>query len=176
MGEWVDEGSIERESPHYLGNGQFGPTRINGHSKALTEIGMNKLPKRVIIHIKSTASQEQLGKLIFLPDSLEDLLRIAGMLALTNQIYSLRSILLVPFAIHLWVPTSMHRQCTYQHTGPTLLSGLAQMIRTAFICAGPRSKSCLPICAQSVTHRIIRSFGEFQYFKETCNNYTSIQI
>ncbi|KAG5517283.1 hypothetical protein RHGRI_037888 [Rhododendron griersonianum] len=86
MGEWVDdEGLMERESfsenviqelPHYLGNGQFGPTRINGHSKALTEIGMNKLPKRVNIHIKS-ASQEQLGKLIFLPDSLEDLLRIA---------------------------------------------------------------------------------------------------
>lgn len=92
MGEWVDEeGLMERDSfsqnviqelPHYLGNGQFGPTGINGHSKALTEIGMNKLPKRVNIRIKS-ASQEQLGKLIFLPDSLEDLLRIAGMLALT---------------------------------------------------------------------------------------------
>ncbi|KAF7119327.1 hypothetical protein RHSIM_Rhsim13G0202600 [Rhododendron simsii] len=85
--QWVYEGLMERESfsqnviqelPHYLGNGQFGPTRINGHSKALTDqIGMNKLPKRVNIHIKS-ASQEQLGKLIFLPDSLEDLLRVAG--------------------------------------------------------------------------------------------------
>ncbi|XP_058198580.1 potassium channel KAT3-like [Rhododendron vialii] len=87
--QWVDEeGLMERgsfsqnviqELPHYLGNGhEFGPTRINGHSKALTDqIGMNKLPKRVNIHIKS-ASQEQLGKLIFLPDSLEDLLRNAG--------------------------------------------------------------------------------------------------
>ncbi|KAF7120634.1 hypothetical protein RHSIM_Rhsim13G0194700 [Rhododendron simsii] len=62
-------------------NGQFKPSRINGHSRAQTENHIIKLPKRVTIHMKShkkISSQKQLGKLIILPDSLEELLRIAG--------------------------------------------------------------------------------------------------
>ncbi|KAH7837049.1 hypothetical protein Vadar_008965 [Vaccinium darrowii] len=49
--------------------------------QALTETNISKLPKRVNIHIRTSkmnTSQDQLGKLIILPDSLEDLLRIAG--------------------------------------------------------------------------------------------------
>ncbi|KAI8525836.1 hypothetical protein RHMOL_Rhmol13G0261900 [Rhododendron molle] len=62
-------------------NGQFKPSRINGHSRGQTENHIIKLPKRVTIHMKShkkVSSQKQLGKLIILPDSLEELLRIAG--------------------------------------------------------------------------------------------------
>ncbi|XP_058196146.1 potassium channel KAT3-like [Rhododendron vialii] len=62
-------------------NGQFKPSRINGHSRAQAENHIIKLPKRVTIHMKShkkISSQKQLGKLIILPDSLEELLRIAG--------------------------------------------------------------------------------------------------
>lgn len=69
-------------------NGRFKPSRINGHSRAQTENHIIKLPKRVTIHMKShkkISSQKQLRKLIILPDSLEELLRIAGKLALTSK-------------------------------------------------------------------------------------------
>lgn len=71
-------------------NGQLKPSRIDGHSRAETENHVIKLPKRVTIHMKShkkISSQKQLGKLIILPDSSEELLRIAGKLALTSKEY-----------------------------------------------------------------------------------------
>ncbi|KAH7837545.1 hypothetical protein Vadar_015028 [Vaccinium darrowii] len=69
------------ETTHYTKNGKFKPSRNNAHSRALTENQIIKLPKRVTIHMKSLSnipSQKQLAKLMILPDSLEELLRIAG--------------------------------------------------------------------------------------------------
>ncbi|GFZ03214.1 potassium channel KAT1-like protein [Actinidia rufa] len=59
-----------------------------GYSSSPTERDVNKLTKRVIIHMKyheTKKSQKQLAKLIILPDSVEELLRIAGKLALTSK-------------------------------------------------------------------------------------------
>ncbi|GMP73939.1 hypothetical protein CsSME_00031517 [Camellia sinensis var. sinensis] len=90
---------------HYTGNGHFKPTRnkggsncsnssqsqlrdvlttfSTGHSSGPTDREVaNKLTKRVTIHMKflheKNKSQKQLAKLIILPDSLEELLRISG--------------------------------------------------------------------------------------------------
>ncbi|GMP71899.1 hypothetical protein CsSME_00030142 [Camellia sinensis var. sinensis] len=100
---WVlDEQKIDfvsSETDHNTRKGQFKPTRISGlnrsksqfrqvptiissgHSSSSTDSDINKLNKRVTIHMKfqeNSKSQKQLAKLIILPDSLEELFRISG--------------------------------------------------------------------------------------------------
>ncbi|XP_052179518.1 potassium channel KAT1-like [Diospyros lotus] len=98
----LDEHKIELFRPEtgcYTRNGQFKPTRIcspscsnsqsgkepttfnSGYSCRPTTRDVDKLTKRVTIHMKfhkKNKSQKQLVKLIILPDSLEELFKIAG--------------------------------------------------------------------------------------------------
>ncbi|XP_057494983.1 potassium channel KAT3-like isoform X1 [Actinidia eriantha] len=98
----LDEHKIDffrPETARYSGKGHFKPTRMSGpncsdsrfrkastissagYSSSPTERDANKLTNRVTIHMKfykRNKSQKQLAKLIILPDSMEELLRIAG--------------------------------------------------------------------------------------------------